>query len=122
MNTLDTLQKDIITWSSVANAKLSKPEMEELYKNCIEEEFNEFITAVSEADEYSEIMDLLWVILIYCNIKNYSIPIGLGALVSANNTKLVNPQYNEKGKLLKGANYIRPNWNKLLEESKMESE
>lgn len=120
MNSLDTLQSSIITWADKANAKLSKPEQEMLYKKCISEEYKEFISAETDAEEYSEIMDLLWVIFIYCNIKKYSVPLGLSSLLSANEVKLINPIYNEYGKLLKGSKYVRPDWKKILEESKME--
>lgn len=120
MESLDTLQSSIITWADKANAKLSKPEQEMLYKRCISEEYAEFISANSEAKEYNEIMDLLWVLLIYCNIKKYSVPLGISTLLSANEVKLKNPTYNEFGKLLKGSEYVRPNWQKILEESRME--
>lgn len=121
MKTLDTLQTDIITWASTVNSKILDKEQETIYRKCIEEEFSEFINAPTPDNEYNEIMDLLWVIIIFCHIKHYSIPLGLEALLQANNTKLINPQYNEFGKLLKGSNYVRPDWKKLLEESKMES-
>lgn len=120
MQSLDTLQSLIITWANTANAKLSEPEKEMLYKRCISEEYKEFLDSKSNSEEYSELMDLLWVIIIYCKIKKYSIPLGLEALVNSNNTKLVNPTYNEYGKLQKGSNYVRPNWKQILEESLME--
>lgn len=120
MKSLDTLQSDIITWSLKANAKLSDAEVKSLYKACIREEYLEFLASDSPANEFSELMDLLWVIIVYCNAKGYSIPLGLDALVTANSTKLINPTYNENGKLLKGSNYVRPDWEMLLKESNME--
>lgn len=119
MKPLDKLQKDIITWSSEASANLSLNQQKELYKKLIQEEYKEFLDAETEAEEYSEIMDLLWVLIIYCHLKRYSIHKGLKALTESNNLKLISPEYNENGKLLKGKFYVRPNWWRILKESRM---
>lgn len=115
---LDTLHTDIITWLSVANGNLNQEEKINLYKKLITEEYTESINATSDEEEYSELMDLLWVIISYCFYKKYDINLGLSALVASNNKKLDHPVYDTVSKkLLKNANYKRPNWKDLLEMS-----
>lgn len=116
---LDNLHSNIITWLSNANSDLNQEEKEKLYKTLISEEYIESITAHSEAEEYSELMDLLWVIISYCFYKKYNINLGLQALVTSNSSKLENPVYNAfTKKILKNANYKKPNWIAILEKSR----
>lgn len=116
---LDNLHSNIITWLSAANSKLNQEEKEKLYKNLITEEYRESVSANSEAEEYSELMDLLWVTISYCFYKKYDITLGLQTLISSNSKKLQNPVYDSiTKKLLKNANYSRPDWEAILEKSR----
>lgn len=118
MTSLDTLQNSIISWLDSANANLEPSKAAKLYQKLILEEYQESVAAPNEAEEYSELMDLLWVIVGYCHYKNYDIKLGLEALVKSNSAKLINPSYDSNGKLMKGSNYVRPDWEQLLKQSR----
>lgn len=119
---LNDLHRHIITWLSAANGNLNQEEKINLYKKLITEEYVETLQASSDAEEYSELMDLLWVIISYCYYKKYDVGLGLDALVRSNASKLIHPKYDPNtGKLLKNENYIRPDWKYLLEISRKEN-
>ena len=87
-----------------------------LYKNLIREEFDEFIRAYFHGDEEGQLdgcMDLIWVILGYCYMKNYDVE-GAWNEVARSNLSKINPttgKVNKRndGKVMKPEGWSPPN-------------
>jgi len=87
-----------------------------LYKNLIREEFDEFIKAYLENNEEEQLdgcMDLIWVILGYCYMKNFNVD-GAWAEVARSNLSKIDPttgKVNKRkdGKVLKPEGWTPPN-------------
>lgn len=87
-----------------------------LYKNLIREEFDEYIKAYLESDEEGQLdgcMDLIWVILGYCYMKDYGVE-GAWNEVARSNLSKIDPttgKVNKRkdGKVLKPEGWLPPN-------------
>ncbi len=101
-------------------SSLSSNRINDLRINLIEEEFNEFKYAISKKD-LKEVADALTDILYVTYGAGHAFGINLDdcfeEVQKSNMSKLGNdgkPIYNEKGKVMKGPNYFKPNLNKFL--------
>ena len=87
-----------------------------LYKNLIREEFDEFIRAFHESDNEGQLdgcMDLIWVILGYCYMKQFDVD-GAWNEVARSNLSKIDPttgKVNKRkdGKVLKPDGWTPPN-------------
>jgi predicted HAD superfamily Cof-like phosphohydrolase len=87
-----------------------------LYKNLIRDEFDEFVKAYFEGDEEGQIdgcMDLIWVILGYCYMKDYNVE-GAWNEVARSNLSKIDPttgKVNKRndGKVMKPEGWTPPN-------------
>ena len=87
-----------------------------LYKNLIREEFDEYIRAYLEGDEEGQLdgcMDLIWVILGYCYMKDYDVE-GAWNEVARSNLSKIDPttgKVNKRkdGKVMKPEGWLPPN-------------
>lgn len=71
-----------------------------LYANLIQEEYEEFISAIHAEDDIEQLdacMDMIWVILGYCYMKGYNVK-GAWDEVARSNLSKINP---ETGKVIK---------------------
>ena len=92
-----------------------------LYKNLIEEEFQEFQQAVNMVDEAESLdayMDMIWVILGFCHMKGYDIQGAWDEVVKTNMAK-VDPdtgkvRRREDGKILKPEGWAPPDMTKFI--------
>ena len=101
-------------------SSLSSNKINDLRINLIEEELNEFKYAISKKD-LKEVADALTDILYVTYGAGHAFGINLDdcfeEVQKSNMSKLGNdgkPIYNEKGKVMKGPNYFKPNLNKFL--------
>ncbi len=101
-------------------SSLSSNRINDLRINLIEEELNEFKYAISKKD-LKEVADALTDILYVTYGAGHAFGINLDdcfeEVQKSNMSKLGNdgkPIYNEKGKVMKGPNYFKPNLNKFL--------
>ena len=87
-----------------------------LYKNLIREEFDEFIRAFHESDNEGQLdgcMDLIWVILGYCYMKQFDVD-GAWDEVARSNLSKIDPntgKVNKRkdGKVMKPEGWTPPN-------------
>ena len=103
-----------------ANSSFSTDKINELRINLIKEELDELIEAINKKD-LIEVADALTDILYVTYGAGHAFGINLDdcfeEVQSSNMSKLDNngkPIYNEKGKVLKGPNYFKPNLNKFI--------
>jgi predicted HAD superfamily Cof-like phosphohydrolase len=86
-----------------------------LYKNLIREEFDEFIKAYLEGDDEGQLdgcMDLIWVILGYCYMKDFNVD-GAWNEVARSNLSKIDPTTGKvvkrkDGKVLKPEGWTPP--------------
>ena len=92
-----------------------------LYHKLICEEFNEYIQAKNKNDEVEQLdacMDMIWVILGYCHMKQYDIAGAWDEVVKTNMAK-VDPHTGkvsrrEDGKILKPEGWKPPDMSKFI--------
>ena len=101
-------------------ASLSSDKINNLRINLIEEELNEFKEAISKKD-LKEVADALTDILYVTYGAGHAFGINLDKcfeeVQKSNMSKLGNdgkPIYNQKGKVMKGPNYFKPNLKKFV--------
>lgn len=93
-----------------------------LYQTLIKEEFKEFVAEYQDTpNDFKEILDLMWVCMMYCIEHNYPIEEGMRELHKEFMSKFYNngifdPQYREDGKLMKGDGFKKGNFNKFFRE------
>jgi hypothetical protein len=100
-----------------------KPSVEncDLYKKLIGEEYDEFVDAVRANDDVEQLdacMDMIWVILGYCQMKGYNVAGAWDEVVKTNMAK-VDPltgkvRRREDGKILKPEGWLPPNMDKFI--------
>jgi hypothetical protein len=92
-----------------------------LYAKLISEEFAEFLQAYFEKDNTEQldaVCDLIWVLVGYAKSRGWDIEGAFDEVARSNMSKLDpdtgKPIKREDGKVLKGANYFRPELEKFL--------
>ena len=87
-----------------------------LYKNLIREEFDEFVKAYLENNEEEQLdgcMDLIWVLLGFCYMKNYDVEGAWNEVARSNLSKIdsTTGKVNKRadGKVLKPEGWTPPN-------------
>lgn len=92
-----------------------------LYIKLIEEEYKEFVEACNNADEVEALdacMDMIWVILGYCHMKQYNIAGAWDEVLHSNMAKVDlltgKVRRREDGKILKPEGWKPPDMNKFL--------
>ena len=87
-----------------------------LYKSLIREEFDEFIKAFIQNDEEGQLdgcMDLIWVILGYCYMKDYDVQGAWDEVARSNLSKIDSVTgkviKNSNGKVMKPEGWTPPN-------------
>jgi predicted HAD superfamily Cof-like phosphohydrolase len=92
-----------------------------LYKNLVEEEFNEFFQAIRDNDEVEQLdacMDMIWVILGYCYMKKYNVNGAWNEVARSNLDKIDSLTgkvlKREDGKVLKPVNWTGPDLKKFV--------
>jgi len=86
-----------------------------LYANLIQEEFEEFISAIHAEDEVEQLdacMDMIWVILGYCYMKGYDVQGAWNEVARSNLAKIDSTtdkvKKREDGKVLKPEGWTPP--------------
>jgi len=111
---------DVLVFQQACDQKPSI-ENSSLYRNLMAEEFNEFIAALNKKDEAEQLdacMDLIWVTLGFCIMKQYDIQGAWDAVVKTNMAK-VDPvtgkvRRREDGKILKPEGWTPPDMNRYI--------
>lgn len=89
---------------SVENAKL--------YSKLITEEYNEFVEAKNDIEKLDACMDMIWVILGYCHMKDYDIKGAWNEVTRSNLAKIDKKtgkvKKREDGKVLKPEGWTPP--------------
>lgn len=116
------LQEVLKTLFEITHVKQKdKVNLRSLYIRFIEEEYEELLHEKPiTPNDFKELCDLIWVCIQYANACGYDLEAGMKELVKEYSSKLYdsegnfNPQYREDGKLLKGPNFKKANFEKLL--------
>lgn len=93
------MYKDVVTFIEACDQEQTVSNAS-LYRNLIAEEYSEFIQALNKKDEVEQLdacMDMIWVILGFCHMKQYNVD-GAWAEVARSNLAKINP---ETGKVIK---------------------
>lgn len=104
----------------IQGTQLCSPEVIELYKTLIKEEYTELMDATTEINTLNEAMDLIWVVLGFCNAKGYDVEGAWMELTRANLDKLQVDSVTGKllrrpdGKIKKPENWKAPNFEPFL--------
>ena len=105
----------------ITHAKGNSIDPRTLYLNLIEEEYKELVAEKpSTPNDFKELCDLIWVSIQYANACGYDLEAGMNELVKEYASKFYdkdgkfNPKYNEQGKLLKGDNFKKANFEALM--------
>lgn len=92
-----------------------------LYAKLVSEEFAEFLQAYFEKDNVEQldaVCDLIWVLVGYAKSRGWDVEGAFDEVARSNMSKLDpetgKPIKREDGKVLKGANYFRPELDKYL--------
>lgn len=111
---------DVITFQNACDQKPSK-ENANLYKELIHEEYKEFVDAIKNKDEIEELdacMDMIWVILGYCQMKKYDWEGAWMAVADSNLCKIDKTTgkviRREDGKILKPEGWKPPDLSKFV--------
>lgn len=118
---LGNLQEVLKTLLEITHAKQNSRALRSIYAYLMEEEIEEFLEEESNTpNDFKELCDLIWVCVQYANACGYDLEAGMNELVKEYYSKLYdsegnfNPKYREDGKLLKGPNFKKANFEKLL--------
>lgn len=96
------------------------PDHVKIYEKCIQEEYAEFMSANTDSNKLKELLDLIWVCIMYGLAHGWNLSGALGALVEEFKSKFKNekgefaPTYREDGKLLKGKGFNPMDPNKYV--------
>jgi predicted HAD superfamily Cof-like phosphohydrolase len=87
-----------------------------LYARLVDEEYDEFVDAVTDEHKLQEAMDLVWVTLGYCIVRGWDVPGAWDELTRANMKKIqVDPVTGElkrraDGKIMKPEGWKKPDF------------
>jgi predicted HAD superfamily Cof-like phosphohydrolase len=114
------MYKDVVTFIKACDQEKTE-ENQTLYTNLITEEYNEFLTALQSNDNVEQLdacMDMIWVILGYCYMKNWHVAgawneVALSNLLKIDKTtkKVIK---NEDGKVMKPEGWTPPQLDKYV--------
>jgi NTP pyrophosphatase (non-canonical NTP hydrolase) len=114
------MQNDVLKFLNACDQKPSK-ENSELYAKLIKEEFEEFVVACRENDEVEQLdacMDMIWVILGYCHMKEYDIDGAWKEVTDSNLSKIDSKTgkviRRDDGKILKPEGWKEPNFERFI--------
>ena len=118
---IGNLQEVLKDLFEITHAKGNNIDPRTLYLNLIEEEHKELVAEKpSTPNDFKELCDLIWVSIQYANACGYDLEAGMNELVKEYISKFYdkdgkfNPKYNEQGKLLKGDNFKKANFEALM--------
>lgn len=118
---LGNLQVILKNLLKITHAKQNPRALRSIYADFMEEELKEFLEEETDTpNDFKELCDLIWVCVQYANACGYDLEAGMNELVKEYYSKLYdsegnfNPKYREDGKLLKGPNFKKANFEKLL--------
>lgn len=105
------MYKDVVKFIEACDQQRNL-ENSNLYLKLITEEYQELMYAQTREEELDACMDLIWVILGYCYMKNYNVD-GAWNEVSLSNLSKINPETGkvikrEDGKILKPEGWAPP--------------
>ena len=105
------MYKDVVKFIEACDQQKTL-ENNNLYLKLITEEYQELMYARTREEELDACMDLIWVILGYCYMKNYNVD-GAWNEVSLSNLSKINPETGkvikrEDGKILKPEGWAPP--------------
>jgi predicted HAD superfamily Cof-like phosphohydrolase len=108
------MNNDVIKFIEACEQEINEKNIT-LYKNLIREEFDEFIKAYLESDNEAQLdgcMDLIWVILGYCYMKEFDVE-GAWNEVARSNISKIDPETGKvkkrkDGKVLKPDGWTPP--------------
>lgn len=115
-----TMPLDVQMFLNACDQKPSEENIK-LYKRLIDEEYQEFLGAFYANDSVEELdacMDMIWVILGYCHMKQFDIK-GAWAEVADSNLSKIDSKTGkvlrrEDGKILKPEGWAPPNLSKYI--------
>ena len=118
---IGNLQEVLKDLFGITHAKGNSIDTRTLYLILIEEEYKELLAEKpSTPNDFQELCDLIWVSIQYANACGYDLEAGMNELVKEYTSKFYdkdgkfNPKYNEQGKLLKGDNFKKANFEALM--------
>jgi predicted HAD superfamily Cof-like phosphohydrolase len=91
------------------------PQTVSIYENLVDEEYDEFIDAVTNEEKLDGAMDLIWVVLGYCNARGWNVEGAWEEVRRTNMAKLqVDPvtghlKRRSDGKIMKPEGWTGPN-------------
>lgn len=98
------MQNYVAHWMKIGHEGMTNEQLLELYDELISEEYKEFRQAQvdneGEAAEFKEALDLMWVILGYCEARGWPVPEGWIELCRSNYSKFDTDE-NGKTKVLR---------------------
>lgn len=118
---IGNLQEVLKDLFEITHAKQNTRDLRSLYIDWINEEHKELLAEKpSTPNDFKELCDLIWVCVQYANACGYDIEAGMNELVKEYNSKLYDaegnfcPKYREDGKLLKGDNFKKADFEALM--------
>lgn len=106
----------------ITHANRNTRDLRSLYLDWINEEHKELLAEKpSTPNDMKELCDLLWVCIQYANACGYDIETGMNELVKEYSSKIYDsegnfcPTYREDGKLLKGPNFKKADFEQFFE-------
>lgn len=118
---IGNLQEVLKDLFEITHAKQNTRDLRSLYIDWINEEHKELLAEKpSTPNDFKELCDLIWVCVQYANACGYDIEAGMNELVKEYSSKLYDsegnfcPKYREDGKLLKGDNFKKANFEALM--------
>lgn len=114
------MYKNVVTFIEACDQEQSVSNAS-LYKNLIVEEYSEFIHALNKKDEVEQLdacMDMIWVILGFCYMKQYDVD-GAWAEVARSNLAKIDEETgkvikNSDGKVMKPEGWTAPALDKFI--------
>ena len=114
------MYNDVVTFTDSCDQNPSE-QNSELYVKLINEEYQEFIEAYANDDEVEMLdacMDMIWVILAFCRMKEYNVQGAWNEVSKTNLSKIDSATGKVKrrsdGKILKPDGWVEPDFSKFI--------